>query len=196
MSPLTPEPPQLSFLRDLPLTREAVAFASDHHGGQRREADGAPFLLHPLEVASMLERDGSADRVIAAAVLHDVLEDTNANQSELRARFGPDVSTLVSLVSDDPSISDEEERKNDVRERVRQAGGEALVVYAADKISKVRELRMLIARGLPAEPAAIKRRRYRASLSMLEQEMSESRLVAILRFELEALEQLPPEAPA
>jgi GTP diphosphokinase / guanosine-3',5'-bis(diphosphate) 3'-diphosphatase len=86
----------------------------------------------------MLERSHYLDNVVAAAVLHDVLEDTDAERSDLRARFGPEVAELVALVSDDPTISDEEQRKDEVRERVRRAGGHALAVDAADKVSKVR----------------------------------------------------------
>jgi (p)ppGpp synthase/HD superfamily hydrolase len=66
----------LSFARDLPLTRCALDFAEARHAGQRRVTDGAPFLMHPVEVASLLEREGCPDHVVAAAVLHDVLEDT------------------------------------------------------------------------------------------------------------------------
>jgi GTP diphosphokinase / guanosine-3',5'-bis(diphosphate) 3'-diphosphatase len=88
-------------------------------------------------VASLLERADYPDHVVAAAVLHDVLEDTDTQPSELESSFGPDVGGLVALVSDDPSIPDEEERKDDVRERVRRAGGYAPIVYAADKVSKV-----------------------------------------------------------
>jgi hypothetical protein len=88
------------------------------------------------------------DCVVAAAVLHDVLEDTDAERSELEARFGPEVAELVALVSDDPSIDDEEQREDDVRERVRRAGGYALVVYAADKVATIRELRTLMTGGL------------------------------------------------
>jgi (p)ppGpp synthase/HD superfamily hydrolase len=184
--------PELSFLRDLPLTRSAVAFAQERHGDRRRDADGAPFLLHPLEVAALLQRESWPDRVIAAAVLHDVIEDTDAREQELKSRFGSEVARLVALVSDDPSIDDDEERKENTRQRARSAGREAMAVYAADKISKVRELRMLLAKGASPEKAEVKHRRYRDSLEMLESEMSESRLVASLRFELEALEQLPP----
>jgi (p)ppGpp synthase/HD superfamily hydrolase len=185
--------PALTFLRDLPLSQRAVAFARERHGEQRRGSDGAQFLLHPLEAASMLERASYSDPVVAAAVLHDVLEDTDARNAELESRFGSDVSRLVGLVSDDLSIDGEEARKDDVRERVREAGGDALVVYAADKICKVRELRMLIANGLGADRAQIKERRYRKSLGMLEHELPGNRLVELLRFELEALKQLPPE---
>jgi (p)ppGpp synthase/HD superfamily hydrolase len=180
------------FVQDLPLTRAGIAFAQEQHGRQRRPADGAPFLLHPLEVASMLARSGYPDHVIAAAVLHDVLEDTDAERSELRARLGSEIADLVALVSDDPTIDDEEQRKDDVRHRVRRAGANALVVYAADKVSKVRELRMLIAAGLDEEAATVKLTRYRKSLAMLEQAIPASGLVDLLRFEVEALETLPP----
>jgi (p)ppGpp synthase/HD superfamily hydrolase len=151
-------------------------------------------VLHPIEAASILERSGYPDHVVAAAVLHDVLEDTEAERSDLEERFGPEVAELVAAVSDDPSISDKEAQKDDVRERVRTAGGYAQAVYAADKISKVRELRIMIARGIADDSLAVRRARYEKSLAMLEETIPGSRLVETLRFELEALETLPPEA--
>jgi len=126
-------------------------------------------------------------------MLHDVLEDTDVERADLSERFGSDVAELVALVSDDPTICDEELRKDDVRERVRRAGGYALALYAADKVSKVRELRMLIATGLNRDTAAVKLQRDRKSLDMLEQATLDSQLVDLLRFEVEALEALPPE---
>jgi (p)ppGpp synthase/HD superfamily hydrolase len=185
--------PDLSFADRLPLTRAAIRFASDRHADQRRRADQAPFVLHPIEAASLLERSRYPDHVVAAAVLHDVLEDTDVERSELEARFGVEVAELVATVSDDPSIEDVELRKDDVRERVRRAGGYAAAVYAADKISKVRELRAMMARGVGEEEVQVKRERYRKSLAMLEQVIPGSRLVEVLRFELEALDELPPE---
>lgn len=186
----------LTFARDLPLTRAAVAFAREHHGAQVRDADRAPFLVHPLEVASYMERSGYPDHVVAAAVLHDVLEDTDARRDELEARFGREVAELVDLVSDNPSIDDEEQRKDDVRERVRNASRYAQAIYASDKVSKVRELRMLLAAGIPPDVAEAKRRRYQKSLAMLEQTISDDRVVELLRFELEALQVLPPSPTA
>jgi (p)ppGpp synthase/HD superfamily hydrolase len=185
--------PDLSFADRLPLTRAAIQFASERHSGQRRHADEAPFVLHPIEAASLLERSDYPDNVVAAAVLHDVLEDTDVERQELEARFGADVADLVATVSDDPSIQDTEEQKADVRERVRRAGGYAAAVYAADKTSKVRELRMMMARGVGGDEVKIKRERYRKSLAMLEETIPGSRIVELLRFELEALDQLPPE---
>jgi len=182
----------LSFLRELPLARAAVDFASERHAGQRRAADGAEFILHPIEVAALLERAHYPDHVVAAAVLHDVLEDTDAERAELEARFGLEVADLVALVSDDVTIEDEERRKDEVRERVRRAGGFASAVYAADKISKVRELRGLIHAGLDVSQAEAKLERHRRSLAMLDSAIPGSRLVETLRFEIEALDRLPP----
>ena len=174
------------------MARAAAGFATERHAGQRRQADGADFVLHPIEVAALLERSGYPDHVVAAAVLHDVLEDTDAERADLEVRFGREVADLVALVSDDPSIEDEERRKDDVRERVRRAGGFASVVYAADKIAKVRELRSLIHAGLERSQSDVKLDRYRRSLDMLEHAIPGSRLVEVLRFEIEALDRLPP----
>ena len=194
MSPDSEPEHELSFTRELPLTQAAVAFARERHAGQRRDADRAPFVVHPLEAASALERSRYPDYVVAAAVLHDVLEDTETERSELEDRFGPEVAELVAVLSDDLSISDEDERRDDVRERVRRAGGYAPAVYAADKVSKVRELRALVAGGLDPQEAESKRRHYTKCLAMLEEVIPTDRLVEVLRFELETLEDLPPRA--
>jgi (p)ppGpp synthase/HD superfamily hydrolase len=189
----TPEPESLGFDDDRPLTQAAIEFASERHAGQRRRADEAPFVMHPIEAGSILERAGYPDHVIAAGVLHDVLEDTEAKRSELEEQFGPQIAELVATVSDDPSIEDKEAQKDDVRARVRRAGGYAQAVYAADKISKVRELRLMMDRDVGGDFVATKRERYRKSLAMLEEQIPESELVEILRSELETL---PPEAEA
>jgi hypothetical protein len=183
-----------SFLKELPLAHAAVEFAEERHGGQRRRSDGAPFVLHPLEVASLLHRSGYPDHVVAAAVLHDVLEDTDTERSQLEARFGRQVSDLVAAVSDDPAIAGEGERKEELRRRVRREGGYAAALYAADKISKVRELRGLVARGLPEPEASAKRERYLRALATVEEVLPGSRLAELLRFELETLDALPPAA--
>ena len=181
-----------SFADRLPVTRAAIEFASSRHSGQHRRADGAAFVVHPLEVASLLERSGYPDHVVAAAVLHDVLEDTDTARPELEERFGPKVAEMVATLSDDPSIPDEEARKDDVRERVRRAGGFALAIYAADKVSKVRELRTMLVTGIGQGEAAIRLERYGRSLAMLEQTIPGGRLVELLRFEIEALNSMPP----
>ena len=182
----------LTFTCDLPLSQSALEFAVKRHAGQTRGADRADFVFHPAEVGSVLERLHYPDYVVAAGVLHDVLEDTDVESRDIEARFGPEVAKLVVTLSDDPSIGDEERRRENLRERVREAGGYASVIFAADKVSKVRELRALLASGPPTAETEAKLRHYQASLEMLEEVMPGSHLVELLRFELEALEQIPP----
>ena len=83
------------FAENLPNTQRALGFARSRHADQHRSRDGAVFLVHPAEVASLLARLGYPDDVVAAAVLHDVLEDTDAELTDLRARFGPRVAELL-----------------------------------------------------------------------------------------------------
>src|SRR3712207_6362189 len=91
------------FLSDLPLTCRAVAYAADRHEGQRRDSDAAPFILHPIEVAVLLRNRGYDDGVVAAAVLHDAIEETDATIEDLRERFGSRICALVSALSEDDS---------------------------------------------------------------------------------------------
>ncbi|HEY7629268.1 MAG TPA: HD domain-containing protein [Thermoleophilaceae bacterium] len=181
-------PSEPGFGRDLPITQAAIDFARDRHSGQRRLSDTASFVSHPLEVGALLDRFDYPDHVIAAAVLHDVLENTETRPGELTDLFGVDVCRLVALVSDDPAIADDDERKDELLERVRQAGGYALVIYAADKVSKVRELQILAARGNAEVDADAKLRRHRNSLVMLEETIPENEVVHLLRRELKAFE--------
>jgi (p)ppGpp synthase/HD superfamily hydrolase len=183
--------PHPSFVGPLPVTRAALEFAERRHAGQRRPSDGAPFVVHALEVAALLDRAGYPDRVVAAAVLHDVLEHSDAERSEVEALFGSELAELVTAVSDDPTIADEEERKEELRARVRRAGGYATAVYAADKISKARELHALIAGGLSSQETSLRWERLRRALAMLDEAIPGSRLVELLRFEVETLDALP-----
>jgi (p)ppGpp synthase/HD superfamily hydrolase len=131
-----------SFVDELPLTRRALEFAAAHHRGQRREADRAPFILHPLEVAQLLRGRDYPDEVIAAGVLHDIIEDTDVGLDELQRVFGPEVAELVRSVSEPDGESDSyRARKASLREALADASGDAVAVYAADKIAKARELR-------------------------------------------------------
>ncbi len=75
----------------------------------------------------------------------------------------------MEAVSDDPNLPTEEERKRDLRDRVRRVGGYAAVVYSADKVSKMREIRMALAAGVPRQQLEVKIRRHHESLAMLEQ---------------------------
>jgi (p)ppGpp synthase/HD superfamily hydrolase len=181
-----------SFVERLPLTRTALEFALRRHAGQRRDGDQAPFVLHPLEVGSLLSLAGYADHVVAAGVLHDVLENTDADEVELDDRFGPRVSALVRAVSDDPSIEDERARKAALRAQVAGGPMEAAAIFAADKVSKARELRIRAGRGRFNRGSDRGRfEHYEASLDMLSGVIPGHPLVDQLRMELEAVRALP-----
>lgn len=180
-----------SFVDELPITCSALEFAAQQHRGQRREADQAPFILHPLEVAQLLRGRDYPDAVVAAGVLHDVIEDTNVDSAELERRFGARVAALVTAVSEPPGGGSYPERKARLRDSIAAADADAAAVFAADKVAKARELRMSLARN-PGQFDADKLEHYWASLALLEHRLGHHPLVRQLRFELEALELLPP----
>ena len=83
------------------LFEEAVAFAVHKHSGMTRKLDGGPYILHPMEaalIASTMSRD---EEVLAAAVLHDVVEDTDTELCDIEERFGPRVAALVASETED-----------------------------------------------------------------------------------------------
>lgn len=184
-----------AFVEHLPVTRAAFAYAVALHEGQQRESDLAPFVLHPVEVAQLLHGRGFDDEVVAAGLLHDTVEDTDATPDDLRARFGDRVAELVACLSDDPTIADARERKRALREQVARAHPDAQAIFAADKVAKARELRATLARDPHAmeEPSIqLRLEHYDACLALLERAVPELPLVGQLRFELWALRELPP----
>jgi hypothetical protein len=182
------------------LAQSALEFATRHHAGQRRGSDDALFIEHPLEVARLLRDAGCSAVVVAAGLLHDLVEDTRVTIAEIYERFGTDVAALVRSVTEDPSVRTYRRRKLALREQVRDAGGEAALLFAADKIAKVRELPDQARRdrarfgSMPRGQRACARRRryqqlrmehYRESLGMLEQVAPRHPLVQRLAEEIE-----------
>jgi hypothetical protein len=163
------------------------------HAGQQR-GDGTPFILHPLEVASLLYDSGAPDYLIASGVLHDLIEKSGVTAADLREQFGPEIAALVQAVSDDARISGYANRKAALRMKVAGEGDNALTLFAADKLSKVKELRReRAADRVCAPPVRVRELRvrrikhYLRSLALLEERLPESPLVRELRDELRAL---------
>jgi (p)ppGpp synthase/HD superfamily hydrolase len=179
------------FVKRSPLTRDALAFADRSHAGQTRDLDSVPFVTHPVEVACLLHEAGYPDEVVAAGVLHDVLEDTEVERSELEERFGASVADLVAAVSDDPSIDDAAERKAALRAQVAGSTEHAQAVFAADKISKARELRARQGHSRFDRGDRAKVDHYEASLELLSDAMPGHVLVEQLRAEVDALHAQP-----
>ena len=144
-------------------------------------------MVHLREVATLLYYAGADDGVIAAGVLHDTIEKSSAESAELESRFGSAITALVQAVSEDQRISKYAARKAGLREQVAAAGHDALMVFAADKISKVRELRLESeSHGWRAASRSRQRRltHYGECLKLLEDQLSDSPLVTQLRIEL------------
>jgi guanosine-3',5'-bis(diphosphate) 3'-pyrophosphohydrolase len=126
----------------LALVLAAADFAARRHRDQRRKGTpGEPFINHPLRVANILAAEHGVDDpiVVAAAILHDILEDTNTTQAELEARFGAEVAGVVAEVSDDPTLDNAHQKQAQVvgapglSERAR-------LLRLADKIANVHDL--------------------------------------------------------
>lgn len=125
-----------------PLVRAALEHArSDHEGQVRNGSGGMPYIEHPVTVAARLDERGYRDEVLAAALLHDVVEDSDTTLDEVREKFGNEVAGLVGALTDDQSIDSYMERKIEHRERVAAADGEALAIYGADKLTNAATLR-------------------------------------------------------
>jgi (p)ppGpp synthase/HD superfamily hydrolase len=124
------------------LVRDALETARRAHSGQlRRGSDGRPYVEHPLAVAEILIGHRYGDEVLAAALLHDVVEKSDIEASEIREHFAERVADLVEAMTEDETIDDYEERKNEHRWRVAKAGPDAMAIFAADKRTNVMTLR-------------------------------------------------------
>jgi len=125
------------------LVRDALSVAREAHAGQIRSgsSDGMPFIEHPIAVAERLVKHRQSDEVLAAALLHDVVEKSEVGHEVLRERFGNRVAELVEAMTEDDSIADYEERKDEHRRRVAKADPAALAIFAADKLTNVAMLR-------------------------------------------------------
>jgi (p)ppGpp synthase/HD superfamily hydrolase len=125
-----------------PLVAGALGEAREAHAGQIRNGSGGmPYIQHPQAVATLLAEHGFADEVLAAALLHDVVEDSETTVEDLRSSFGEPVADMVAALSDDESIDDYAARKEEHRARVAAADGAALAIYGADKLTNVSTLR-------------------------------------------------------
>ena len=87
--------------KKLTLLDHAIIFATKAHSGTTRKGTNVPYIVHPIEAAAIVSAMTDDEEVIAAAVLHDVLEDTEATREDLLARFGRRITNLVENESED-----------------------------------------------------------------------------------------------
>ena len=120
----------------------AIAFAADKHRRQRRkDAEASPYINHPIGLARVLSVEaGLTDEVLlAAAVLHDTLEDTETTYEELCERFGAAVASVVLEVTDDKTLPKKERKRLQI-EHAAHISRRAKLVKLADKICNVRDV--------------------------------------------------------
>lgn len=120
----------------------AAAFAAHKHRNQRRkDADASPYINHPIALANVLanEADVSDPTVLAAALLHDTIEDTDTTPDELQAAFGPEIAAVVLEVTDDKSLPKAERKRLQI-EHAPHLSRAAKLVKLADKICNLRDV--------------------------------------------------------
>jgi (p)ppGpp synthase/HD superfamily hydrolase len=179
MSPIDTAPIDAAAARS-ELIAHALAKATEAHAGQIRNGSGGlPYIEHPRMVAATLAARDYDETTLAAALLHDVVEDSDTTVAELRAEFGDAVADLVAALSDDESIESYRERKDEHRRRVAAVDGDAPAIYGADKLTNMTTLHAAIeGEGLRVAdeysvPLTLKLEVWEADAAMLRHEAPE-----------------------
>lgn len=182
MLPEVPEEPRFpEFARGSELLQTAYRYAYDaHHGPARQE--GGTDIEHPVAVAALLSAAGFEDDVVAAALLHDVVEDTALQNEDILESFGRRIPALVEVMTEYEAIPDYEHRKAEHRKRVLAAGYEPAAIYLADKLARVRRYTEL---GEPVEARRLQH--YRQTVDLFEADGDRLPFISELRNELPRL---------
>lgn len=122
------------------LVEKAIAKALELHQGQTRKGDGEkPYIVHPLEVGFIAARYDIREDLLAAAILHDTVEDCGYQLEELEKEFGTRVKDLVAALSEDKSIKDWAERKAENLIRLAE-NQDAYYIKSADALANMQSL--------------------------------------------------------
>ncbi|MBO6168697.1 MAG: bifunctional (p)ppGpp synthetase/guanosine-3',5'-bis(diphosphate) 3'-pyrophosphohydrolase [Bacteroidales bacterium] len=130
---------------DTQLLDRAIIFAVKAHAGTERRGKGFPYIVHPMEAMEIVATITSDQELLAAAALHDTVEDTDVSVEDLRREFGDRVAALVEAESDVfmEGVSEEDSwrtRKQAAIDRLRNAPRDAKIVALGDKLSNMRAI--------------------------------------------------------
>lgn len=130
---------------DTALFDKAAQFAIRAHANSERRGKGFPYIIHPMEAAAIVSTITSDQELLAAAILHDVVEDTDVNVNEIEKEFGPRIAQLVASESDlvVEGKSEQEswrERKQYAIDRLAKSSHDAKIVAMGDKLSNLRAI--------------------------------------------------------
>ncbi len=145
-------------MTDVLLLARAWNFSAERHVNQRRKGQAQePYVNHLAEVAEMVATatEGRDANLVAAAVLHDTVEDTATLPAELDSMFNADIADLVSEVTDDKKLSKEERKRKQV-EHAAAKSARAKILKLADKTSNLRSL----TKSPPADWSKQRKREY------------------------------------
>ncbi len=130
---------------DTTLLDKAIVFAVRAHANTERRGKGFPYIVHPMEAVEIVATMTPDQELLAAAALHDTIEDTDVTANDLRAEFGNRVASIVVSESDeiDTSVSEEaswRDRKQAAIDRLAKASLESKMVALGDKLSNMRAI--------------------------------------------------------
>ncbi len=126
-------------------SEKAIMFAVKAHEGIRRKGKDRLYILHPIEAMTIVASLTEDEDVLAAAVLHDVVEDTDVTEAEIRVAFGDRVAALVMAESEDkmrgiPSEASWTARKQATIDHLAGLERDALLICLGDKLANIREM--------------------------------------------------------
>ena len=127
------------------LLDRAIIFAVRAHAGTERRGKGFPYIVYPMEAVEIVATMTPDQELLAAAALHDTVEDTDVTVDQLRAEFGDRIADLVAAESDAfvEGVSDEDSwhaRKQAAIDRLAKAPHDAKMVALGDKLSNMRAI--------------------------------------------------------
>ena len=130
---------------DTDLLDRAIKFAVDAHHNTERRGKGFPYIVHPLEAVEIVATITPDQELLAAAALHDTVEDTDVTVEQIRAEFGDRIADLVHAESDQftEGVSEEESwhaRKQAAIDRLAAAPHDTKIVAMGDKLSNMRAI--------------------------------------------------------
>ena len=130
---------------DTELLDRAIVFAVKAHAGTERRGKGFPYIVHPMEAMEIVATMTADQELLAAAALHDTVEDTGVTVEQIRAGFGDRIAGIVAAETD--RLQDGEDERNSWRarklagiERLRGASREVKIVALGDKLSNMRAI--------------------------------------------------------
>ncbi len=125
------------------MIRKALEYAAVYHKEGVRKGSNVPYIVHPFEVALILQENGMEEKIIVAGLLHDTLEDTELTAEQLKEEFGEDILQLVLGASEVLEGREEtlwEERKKHTIEYLKTAPIDVKYIVCADKLSNIRSM--------------------------------------------------------